>query len=201
MRLDGKEDCKISKISFVSFTFRATIYPLWREIRKNVTQIHTKTIDKHLHEPFDHTVKCGLFSDFQYGFRSSRATADRLAVVSNRIARAFSRSLATRTVALDMPKAFNRVWHVGLLHKLKSYGTSGQIFLIINGFEWFWIGSLHKNTLIMLEFLKAPFLALHFCYFTFSDLRDYVICNMAIYVDTTVYSKCDQASDLWQQLE
>ena len=109
MRLDGKEDCKISKISFVSFTFRATIYPLWREIRKNVTQIHTKTIDKHLHEPFDHTVKCGLFSDFQYGFRSSRATADRLAVVSNRIARAFSRSLATRTVALDMPKAFNRV--------------------------------------------------------------------------------------------
>ena len=137
MRLDGKEDCKISKISFVSFTFRATIYPLWREIRKNVTQIHTKTIDKHLHEPFDHTVKCGLFSDFQYGFRSSRATADRLAVVSNRIARAFSRSLATRTVALDMPKAFNRVWHVGLLHKLKSYGTSGQIFGLVSFFFFF----------------------------------------------------------------
>ena len=29
-----------------------------------------------------------------------------------------------------------------------------------------------------------------------------VICNTAIYTDdTTLYSKCDQASDLWQQLE
>ena len=37
----------------------------------------------------------GLFSDFQYGFRSSRSTADLLTVVSDRIARAFNRSGAT----------------------------------------------------------------------------------------------------------
>ena len=35
-----------------------------------------------------------------------------------------------------------------------------------------------------------------------NDLPDDVICNIAIYADdTTLYSKCDQASDLWQQLE
>ena len=35
-----------------------------------------------------------------------------------------------------------------------------------------------------------------------NDLPDDVICNIAIYADdTTFYSKCDQASDLWQQLE
>ena len=35
-----------------------------------------------------------------------------------------------------------------------------------------------------------------------NDLPDDVICNIAIYADdTTVYSKCDQASDPWQQLE
>ena len=34
------------------------------------------------------------------------------------------------------------------------------------------------------------------------DLPDDGICNIAIYTDdTTLYSKCDQASDLWQQLE
>ena len=34
-----------------------------------------------------------------------------------------------------------------------------------------------------------------------NELPDNVICNIAIYADdTTVYSKCDQASDLWQQL-
>ena len=35
-----------------------------------------------------------------------------------------------------------------------------------------------------------------------NDLSDDVICDIAIYVDnTTLYSKCDQAPDLWQQLE
>ena len=35
-----------------------------------------------------------------------------------------------------------------------------------------------------------------------NDLPDDVICNIAIYADdTTLYSKCDQESDLWQQLE
>ena len=43
----------------------------------------------------DHLEKCCLFSDFQYGFRYSRSTADLLAVVSNRISRTFNRSEAT----------------------------------------------------------------------------------------------------------
>ena len=35
-----------------------------------------------------------------------------------------------------------------------------------------------------------------------NDLPDDVICDIAIYADdTTIYSKCDWASDLWQQLE
>ena len=35
-----------------------------------------------------------------------------------------------------------------------------------------------------------------------NGLPDNVICNMAIYTDdTTLYCKCNQATDLWQQLE
>ena len=35
-----------------------------------------------------------------------------------------------------------------------------------------------------------------------NDLLDNVVCDIAIYADdTTLYFKCDQASDLWQQLE
>ena len=71
-------------------------------------------------------------------------------------------------MALDISKAFDRVWHAGVLHKLKSYRISGQIFplfllfLVINGFTWFWIESLYKNIQLMLEFLKGPFLVLDF---------------------------------------
>ena len=83
----------------------------------------------------DHLDKCGLFSDFQYGFRSFRSAADLLTVVaSDRIARAFNRSGATRAAALDISKAFDRVWHAVLLRKLKlkSYRISGQIFDLIS---------------------------------------------------------------------
>ena len=39
------------------------------------------------------------------------------------------------------------------------------LFSVIDDFEWFWMESLHKNIQLMLEFLKAPFLVLHFsCY-------------------------------------
>ena len=82
----------------------------------------------------DHPEKYGLFSDFQCGFRSSRSTADFLTVVSDIIARAFNRSGAIRAVALEISKAFDRVWHAGVLHKLTSYGISGQIFGLISFF-------------------------------------------------------------------
>ena len=83
--------------------------------------------------------KCRLFSDFQYGFRSSRSTADLLTVVSARIAKGFNRSGATRALVLDIPKAFDRVWHAGLLQKLKSYGISGQIFGLISFLSNRWL--------------------------------------------------------------
>ena len=37
-------------------------------------------------------------------------------------------------MALDISKAFDRVWHASLLHKLKSYGILGQIFDLIYSF-------------------------------------------------------------------
>ena len=83
-----------------------------------VSKVFEKLVNNRI---VDHLEKCGLFSDFQYGFRSSRSTADLLTVVSDRIARAFNRSGATQAVALDISKAFDSAWHADLLHKLKSF--------------------------------------------------------------------------------
>ena len=49
-----------------------------------VSKVFEKLVNNRI---VDHLEKCGLFSDFQYGFRSSRSTADLLTVVSDRIAR------------------------------------------------------------------------------------------------------------------
>ena len=55
-------------------------------------------------------------------------------VVSDRITRTFNRSRATPAVTRDISKDFDRVRHTGLLHKLISYGSSGQIFGLISSF-------------------------------------------------------------------
>ena len=151
----------------------------------------------------DRLEKCGLFSDFQYGFRSSRSTADLLTVVSDRIARAFNRSGATRAVARDISKAFDRVWYAGLLHKLKSYGISGQIFGHISSFlinRWLRVvldGKSSQEYPVNAGVPQGSILGPTLFLLYINDLPDDVICNVAIYADdTTLYSKCDQASDL-----
>ena len=74
------------------------------------------------------------------------------------------------------------------------------LFSVIDNFEWFWMEGLDKNIQLMWEFLKAPFLVLHFSYI--NDLPYDVIYTIAIYADDTIlYSQCDRASDLWQQHE
>ena len=143
--------------------------------------------------PYNYLCFCFLlftffFSDFQYGFRSSRSTVDLLTVVSDRIARAFNRSGATRAVALDISKAFDRVWHAGLLHKLKSYGISGQIFDLISSFlsnrplQVALDGKSSQeypvNAGVPQGSICAPTLYIN-------DLPDDVICNIAIYADDT----------------
>ena len=115
-----------------------------------------------------------------------------LTVVPDRVARAFNRSGATRAVALDISMAFDRVWHVGLLHK--PYGISGQIFSLISSF-------LSKLRVVLDGKSSQEHQVTLFLLYN-NDLPDDVICNIAIYTDdTTLYSKCYHASDLWQQLE
>ena len=120
----------------------------------------------------DHLEKCGSYSDFQYGIRSSRSTADLMTVVSDRVAGAFNMSGAARAVALDISKAFDRVCHAGHLYKLKSYGISGQIFSRISSFLGNSLlrvvldGKSSQDIQLMLKFLKGAFLVLHFCCYT-----------------------------------
>ena len=115
---------------------------------------------------------------------------------------------ATGAVALDISKTFDRVWHTGFLHKHKSYEISGQIFGLIS---FFLSNRRHQVVLDGRSSQKYPVNAgvpqgsilgptLFLLYM--NDLPDDVICDIAVYVDdTTLCSKWNQASDLWQQLE
>ena len=126
-----------------------------------------------------------------------------LTVVSDRIARVFNRSGATRAVALDVSKAFDRVWHAGLLHKLNFYGISGQMFGLISSFlsnrrlRVVLDGKSSQEYPVNAGVPQGSILDPTLFLLYINDLPDDVICNIAICADdTTLYSKCDQASDL-----
>ena len=44
------------------------------------------------------------------------------------------------------------------------------LFSVKGGFRWFWMGNLHKNIQLMLEFFRTPFLVLHFSFCTLMTL-------------------------------
>ena len=96
-----------------------------------VSQVFKKLVNNRL---VNHLQKCGLCTHFKYGFRSSKSTVDLLTLLSGRITRSFHKPGVTRAVARYISKTFDRVWHCGLLHKIKSYGISGQVFGLISSF-------------------------------------------------------------------
>ena len=128
-----------------------------------------------------------LFSDFHYDFWSSRLTADLLTVVSDRTAKPFIRSGANRAAALDMSRSFDRVWHAGLPHKLKSWGMLGLVFDHISSSLCWSSWRVRSKTYTFPSILPLVPWWWHLCY-----------CYLCSWYSFLLH--CDQASDLWQQI-
>ena len=61
------------------------------------------------------------------------------------------------------------------------------------------MGNLHKNIQLMQEFLKGPFLVLHFSYYTLMTFL--MMLSVILLSILMILLSILQASDLWQQLE
>ena len=111
--------------------------------------------------------------------------------ISDRTARAFNRSGATQAVALDISKAFDKVWHAGLLHKLRSSGIAGQIFGLISFFlsyRWLWVfldGKSLQEYPVHAGIPQGSILGPTLFLLSVNDFPDDFICNIAIYADGT----------------
>src|SRR5699024_8366394 len=58
-----------------------------------------------------------VIPDEQFGFRENHSTTEQVLRVAERITQSFNWNRHTGAVFLDVAKAFDKVWHEGLLHK------------------------------------------------------------------------------------
>ena len=80
---------------------------------------------------FNHFRDNNLLSSLQSGFIPGDSTVNQLTFLYNTFCQALDSGKEVRAVFCDISKAFDRVWHVGLLHKLKASGVKGKIL------DWF----------------------------------------------------------------
>ena len=72
----------------------------------------------------DYLLRNHLISDHQFGFLPGRSTTLQLVSLVHEWQRALDSAYPTVTVFMDFMKAFDRVWHAGLLHKLAAAGLT-----------------------------------------------------------------------------
>ena len=75
-----------------------------------------------------------LLNPNQSGFPPSDSCRNQLLAITHEIFEVFdcNPSLEVRSVFLGISKAFGKFWHGGLLYKLKSMGTSGELYNLEN---------------------------------------------------------------------
>lgn len=70
----------------------------------------------------------------QFGFRKGHSSCHQLARVIQDVSRQYTRKIPTIMVFLDIEKAFDRVWHDGLVHKLLIAGVNPKLIKIIKSY-------------------------------------------------------------------
>ena len=118
---------------------KANVVPVYKKGDKSVIKnyrpvsllpIFSKLYEKCIYDTlYNYFESKNLFSACQSGFRKGDSCVSQLLSITHDIFKGFDANptLDTQGVFLDISKPFDRVWHEGLIFKLKSYGASGAL--------------------------------------------------------------------------
>lgn len=133
---------RLFNMSLTSCTFpaiwkRANVIPLHKKGNRNspnnyrpisllsvVGKLLEKAIFKYV---FNHLRDHDLFTPFQSGFMPNDSTVNQLVHLYHVFCEALDQKKKVRIVFCDISKAFDRVWHEGLLYKLRNMGIGGNL--------------------------------------------------------------------------
>ena len=107
--------------------------------------VSTKMFERLLYESmFKFFTDNNLISQNQSGFKPGDSSTNQLLSITYQIYKWFDDGHEVRSLFLDMCKAFDKVWHRGLIFKLKQNGISGNL---LNAFTDFW--KLRKQKVVL----------------------------------------------------
>ena len=75
-----------------------------------------------------------FLNPFQSGFRPGDSTVNQLVFIVHKIYEALEEGKEVRMVFLDISKAFDKVWHKGLLRRLESLGVRDPLLKWIKSY-------------------------------------------------------------------
>ena len=95
----------------------------------NISKILERVVFTHLYEFFE---KNNLLSPKNSGFKKRDNTISQLLHIIHKIHQGLDDGKEICLLFMDVTKAFDRVWHKGLIHKLKNCGVSGPLLKLLS---------------------------------------------------------------------
>ena len=153
LKMSGDSILKPLEIMFNNCLSEGTFPADWK--KANVIPIHKKNDKQSVknYRPVSLLAVCGkmferllydslfeflngnnLISPCQSGFKPGDSCINQLLSITHEIYSSFDNGLQVRGVFLDISKAFDKVWHAGLIYKLRRNGISGVLIKILSDF-------------------------------------------------------------------
>ncbi len=182
---------------------RAHVVPIHKKNDKNLKTnyrpisllpIFGKMLEKLIFDTlYEHLTSNNLLNPNQSGFRPGDSTINQLLSIVHTIFEAFDCNppLDVRSVYLDISKAFDRVWHEGLIFKLRRCGVSGELLLLIKSFlsdrkqRTVLNGKMSEWGNIAAGVPQGSILGPLFFLIYINDLTDNLRCNVKLFADDT----------------
>ena len=94
-----------------------------------------KVFEKILFNMFSFFSKNNLITQKQFGFKPSDSCINQLLSITHEIYKSFDDGFEVRSVFLGISKTFDKVWHQGIIFRLRQNGISGDLLNILSDFK------------------------------------------------------------------
>ena len=153
LKICGSSICKPLEMIFKQCSDTGFFPSEWKEA--NIVPIHKKgykqTLENYrpvsllpicgkilerlmFNEMFNFFIENILISSNQSGFKPGDYCINQLLSITHEIYKSFDMGLEVRSVFLDISKAFDKVWHDGIIYKLTQNGISGNLLNLLEDF-------------------------------------------------------------------